>query len=216
MAPFGDFLSIPSSLRIHDLVPLVPSITRWDLANASTRVIHRNSILTKKMTKALFQKRWTPHLEMIQRTCKNRCEYLLPTPTPQFCGLAFLGFLYPPGNGSSISHQTGIRKIIFKQTWVTGDVWVPWRVYTYHIYVYIYISYIWYILKKKSHRKASRNMERSHTVPCPRHVRTYDSPVAKATLSPKGASMAKVEPNRKKPVVGGEGCFVPWGMGRDF
>ena len=63
IAPFGDFLRIPSSLRIHDLVPLVLSITRWDLANASTRVIDRNSILIKKMTKALFQfKNFEPNI----------------------------------------------------------------------------------------------------------------------------------------------------------
>ena len=44
-------------------------------------------------------------------------------------GWYFWGIMYSPGNGSSISHQTGIRKIIFKHTWVTGDVWVAWRIY---------------------------------------------------------------------------------------
>ena len=151
------------------------------------------------------------NVEMIQRTCKNRCEYLLRLLS--FVGWHFWGIMYPPGNGSSISHQTGIRKIIFKQTSVTGDVWVPWRVY--NIYIYIIYIYIWYILKK-NHQKASRNMERSHTVPCPRHVRTYDSPVAKATLSPKGASMAKAELNLWKTCGWRGRVFRTLGYGERF
>ena len=50
VAHFGDFLGIPSSLKIHDLVPLAQSISTWNVAKASTRVIDRSSIHTEKMT----------------------------------------------------------------------------------------------------------------------------------------------------------------------
>ena len=159
MAPFGDFLRIPSSLRIHDLVPLALSITRWDLANASTRVIDRTSILTKKMTKALFQKRWTQHLEMLKWFKEPaKTDVSTYSDSSVFVGWYFCGIMYPPWN-KSISHQTGIRKIIFKHTWVTGDVWVPWRIYTYiyciyiYIYTYIHIS----ILKKISSKRVPQH-----------------------------------------------------------
>ena len=202
-APFGDFLSsIPSSLRIHDLVPLVPSITRWDLANASTRVIDRTSIHTEKMTKAWFQKRWTPHLEMIQRTCKKRCEYLLRLLS--FVGWHFWGFCTLQGTVRPYPTKREFGKSSSNRPESRGMCEFPGGYYIYDIPSKK-------IIKKRpvTWRGHTRSRVLATSGPMIR-------PWPKPHCLPRELLWQRRSWTCEKPVVGGEGCFVPCGMGRDF